>query len=436
MGSIDQSSSVFSPIKAIPYDEAYRVTAALAADKTADKVDLGAGVYKADDGKSWTLPSVKEAISRLPDDHTYIPQAGLAPFIKGAQSLLFGELSEEQQSRISSIQTVSGTHACHVGTMFLIKNGLKPKNVFISDPSWMNHALIWECADSSINRKLYPYYHAATKSLDFEGMTACLENESVPGDVVILQTCAHNPTGLDPTKEQWMAIADLCERRKLFPFFDCAYQGFATGNFDEDAWAVRYFASRPSMELGVAQSFSKNFGLYGERVGAFHILASDGAVKPAVQSRLVRVVRSEVSSGTAFGSRIVTIVLGDESLKQQFLEENKAMSSRIKSMRAALLRELELLGTPGNWSHITSQIGMFSYTGLTAQQVQILQEKHHIFLFSSGRASISGLNSTNVKRVAEAIHSVVAEVDHNLGICSDPASTYVKGFIQAHKQVS
>ncbi|KAK2611851.1 hypothetical protein N8I77_005172 [Diaporthe amygdali] len=408
MGSLGQSTSVFSSIKAIPYDEAYQVTAALAADKTPTKVDLGAGVYKDENGLPWTLPSVKEAIARLPDDHTYLPQSGFPPFLNGARSLMFGDLPNDQDARLSSIQTASGSHACHAGAIFLIKNGLKPKNVFISDPSWMNHALIWECADSTVTRKLYPYYHAATRSLDFEGMIASLE-KSQPGDVVILQACAHNPTGLDPTKEQWVAIADICERKKLFPFFDSAYQGFASGNFDDDAWAIRYFASRPSMEMAVAQSFSKNFGLYGERVGALHILASEPGVKPAVQSQLVRVLRSEISSGTAFGSRVAAEVLDHSELKTRFLEENKKMSSRIKSMRAALVVELERLGTPGDWSHITNQIGMFSYTGLTAQQVQELRQKHHIYLFSSGRASIAGLNSNNVARVAAAINSVVLE---------------------------
>ncbi|KKY38238.1 putative aspartate aminotransferase [Diaporthe ampelina] len=256
----------------------------------------------------------------------------------------------------------------------------------------MNHALIWECADSTVTQKLYPYYHAATRSLDFEGMMASLEVGSQPGDVVILQACAHNPTGLDLNKEQWVAIADIW---------------FASGNFDDDAWAIRHFASRPSMEMAVAQSFSKNFGLYGERVGALHILASEPGVKPAVQSQLVRVLRSEISSGTAFGSRVAAEVLYDSELKARFLEENKRMSERIKDMRAALVAELERLGTPGDWSHITNQIGMFSYTGLTAQQVQELRQKHHIYLFSSGRASISGLNPNNVVRVAAAINSVV-----------------------------
>ncbi|KAL1882914.1 hypothetical protein Daus18300_000552 [Diaporthe australafricana] len=355
MGISGHSTSVFSSIEAIPYDEAYQVTAALAADKNPAKVDLGAGVYKDENGLSWTLPSVKEAIARLPDDHAYLPQSGFPPFLNGARSLMFGNLSNDQDARLSSIQTASGSHACHAGAAFLIKNGLKPKNVFISDPSWMNHALIWECANSSVTQRLYPYYHAATRSLDFEGMTVSLERDSQPGDVVILQACAHNPTGLDPNKEQWVAIADICERKKLFPFFDSAYQGFASGNFDDDAWAIRYFANRPSMEMAVAQSFSKNFGLYGERVGALHILASEPGVTPAVQSQLVRVLRSEISSGTAFGSRITAAVLQDPELKSRFFEENKTMSSRIRTMRAALVAELGRLGTPGDWSHITRQ---------------------------------------------------------------------------------
>ncbi|CAJ2506733.1 Uu.00g079190.m01.CDS01 [Anthostomella pinea] len=406
MGSLDQSASVFSSLDSIPYDEAYRVLAAFTKNPSPDKISLGAGVYRDGEGKPWTLTSVKQAIPRLPDNYDYLPQGGFPPFISASRKLLLGDLSERVDEKLISIQTVSGTGACHVGAVLLI-NSFKPKNVWISDPTWINHSLIWECAGPDVTRKFYPYYHAETRSFDFEGMIAALDGGAERGDVVILQACAHNPTGLDPSKEQWKSIADICEKKGLISFFDTAYQGFASGDVDEDAWAVRHFAERGTLELCIAQSFSKNFGLYGERVGAFHLLARDAAVKPAVQSQLVRIVRSEVSCSPSFGCKIVATVLNDEKLRSQWVEDLKTMSSRIRSMREALLKELQSRGTPGSWDHIVSQIGMFSYTGLNKEQVKELESQHHIYLLSSGRASIPGLTSHNVARVAQAIDAVV-----------------------------
>ncbi|KAI0597549.1 aspartate aminotransferase [Biscogniauxia sp. FL1348] len=407
MGSLSQPESAFSSLKPIPYDEAFRLTKAIAEDTNPQKVSLGAGVYQDESGKFWTLPSVKKAISLLPDNHEYLPQGGFAPFVEASRRLLFGDaLSARIDGRLTSVQTVSGTGACHVGTVFLSKS-VGPQNVWISDPSWINHALIWECADPAVARRLYPYYDAETRSFDFAGTLAALERGAQPGDVVVLQACAHNPTGLDPTREQWAAIADICERKGLIPFFDTAYQGFASGDVDADAWAIRHFVERGALEICVAQSFSKNFGLYGQRVGALHVLSRDPATQPAVQSQLVRILRSEVSSSPAFGARIVAAVLGDPVLRAEWLEDLKTMSSRIRSMREALLAELKRRGTPGEWDHVVSQIGMFSYTGLNKEHVSELAEKHHIYLMSSGRASIPGLTPENVSRVAEAIDSVV-----------------------------
>ncbi|KAI1489124.1 aspartate aminotransferase [Biscogniauxia mediterranea] len=409
MGSVSQPESAFSSLRPIPYDEAFWITKAVAEDTHPQKVSLGAGVYQDENGKFWTLPSVKKAIPLLPDTHDYLPQGGFAPFVEASRKLLFGEaLVARVGDRLTSIQTVSGTGACHVGAVFLDKS-VRPKNVWISDPSWINHALIWECAGpGATTRRSYPYYDAATRSFDFAGARAALEGGGAQrGDVVVLQACAHNPTGLDPTREQWAALADICERKGLIPFFDAAYQGFASGDVDEDAWAVRHFVERGSLELCVAQSFSKNFGLYGQRVGALHVLSRNPATGPAVQSQLIRIVRSEVSTSPAFGARIVATVLGDPALRGEWLQDLKTMSSRIKSMREALLRELKRRGTPGSWDHIVSQIGMFSYTGLNREHVKELAEKHHIYLMASGRASIAGLTPENVSRVAEAIDSVV-----------------------------
>ncbi|KAI1255180.1 hypothetical protein MGN70_003244 [Eutypa lata] len=406
MNNISHSFSIFDSVEFSPYDDAYKVLAAFADDSHPDKVSLGAGVYRDDDAQPWTLSSVKKAIPLLPDNHDYLPFGGFPPFLEVSRELLFGSLIQELGHRLSTIQTVSGTGAAHVGTVFLI-NAINPRTVWISDPSWINHSLIWECAGPTVQRKFYPYYNPNSRSLDFSGMINTLQNDAEKGDVVILQACAHNPTGLDPSKSQWSEIADVCEARGLIPFFDSAYQGFASGDPDEDAWAVRHFARRSALEIGVAQSFSKNFGLYGERVGAFHLLTTDPSLKPAIQSQLVRIIRSEVSSSPSFGCRIVAAVFADDRLREQWQSDLKTMSARIKSMREALYTELQRLGTPGDWGHIVSQIGMFSYTGLEKEQVQTLQDEHHVYLLPNGRASIPGLTSQNVAQVAKAIDSVV-----------------------------
>ncbi|KAH7064930.1 aspartate aminotransferase, partial [Macrophomina phaseolina] len=237
-------------------------------------------------------------------------------------------------------------------------------------------------------------------------MLRTLDAEAQPGDVILLHACAHNPTGIDPSPAQWSAIADLCERKGLFPFFDSAYQGFASGDLDADAASIRLFASR-GFELAVAQSFSKNFGLYGQRAGALHLLLNDAGVQPRTLSQLVRLVRGEFSTTPVHGARIVATILSDQALREQWLVDLNVMARRIKEMRGRLYEGLKKRGTPGSWDHIVEQIGMFSYTGLSAQQVRRLRDEHHVYLMSSGRASIAGLNTRNVEAAAAAIDAVV-----------------------------
>jgi len=230
--------------------------------------------------------------------------------------------------------------------------------------------------------------------------------------VVLLHSCAHNPTGVDPTQEQWKQIAAVIRERRHFPFFDTAYQGFASGDLAKDAWAIRYFAQE-GFELCVAQSFAKNFGLYGERAGAFHFLAGPGAEATAasahIASQLAILQRSEISNPPAYGARIAGLVLNDPALFAQWEEDLRTMSGRIIQVRSQLRQKLEARGTPGTWDHITSQIGMFSFTGLSEKQVLILREKWHIYMTKNGRISMAGLNSHNLDYVAEAIDSTVRE---------------------------
>lgn len=237
--------------------------------------------------------------------------------------------------------------------------------------------------------------------------------ESAPeGSIILLHACAHNPTGVDPTQDQWKELATLMKQKSHFPFFDCAYQGFASGDLNRDAWAIRYFVEQ-GFELLVAQSYAKNFGLYGERAGCFHFVTSPGAeakdTVSRVGSQLAILQRSEISNPPAYGARIASLVLNDADLFAQWEENLREMSGRIISMRQALKKHLDELKTPGTWDHIVDQIGMFSFTGLSEKQVLKIREEAHVYMTKNGRISMAGLNTKNVKYFAEAVDKVVRE---------------------------
>lgn len=387
MPSTTRGGSVLAGLVPVPLDEIFALNRAFVTDPDPHKVSLGAGVYRADDGKPWPLPVVERAEKQLLDEgspfrHEYSAIEGDVAFLEVARNLMFGfnrHGSSDAKERIASVQTVAGTGANHLGALFL-KTHMKPKNVWLSSPSWVNHLAIWQIA--GVNCKIYPYYNAASRSLDFDGMMAALEAEGQEGDVLLLHACAHNPTGLDPTKEQWRAIADLCERKRVFPFFDSAYQGFASGSVEEDAWAVRYFfENKPDMEMCVAQSFSKNFGLYGQRVGAFHYVLNEDSkdLQEAVLSNLCQLIRGEYSMGPVFGCSIVKRVLTDDKLTAEWHENLKTMSSRIRSMREALYEELIRLGTPGTWEHIVQQV-IFSARKDVWTRIELTLTERHVLL--------------------------------------------------------
>lgn len=357
----------------------------------------------------------KRILSDSPSlNHEYLPIQGFEPFLSVARQLTLGEC-DDSQSHVVSIQTISGTGANHLGAAFLAEQ-LKPRHVFISDPTWSNHHLVWEVAAPGVVQKTYPYYNRSTRTLDFDGMTTTLEQTAEEGDVVLLHACAHNPTGIDPTRDQWKALAQLIKRKKLFAFFDSAYQGFATGDVDADAWAIRHFqqelftgeyASERPQGMCIAQSFAKNFGLYGERVGAFHLVLPVETPLSGPQSQLMRLVRAEISNAPLFGCRIVHAILSDPDLTDMWKQDLQTMSGRIKRMRSLLRREIERDPKTGDWGHLESQIGMFSFTGLSEEQVVRLRDVHHVYLMLNGRASMSGLNDGNVKHVADAIRNVI-----------------------------
>ncbi|KAJ5673287.1 pyridoxal phosphate-dependent transferase [Penicillium longicatenatum] len=425
MGSISDPSvlknsashSLFSSLSPTPVDEPFAVNGAYIQDTYPDKVNLGIGVYRTATGSPWPLRVVEEAEKQLHQEsdvnrHEYLTIQGDREFLRLASNLVFGFDKQKQaktvesKSRVISIQTVSGTGANRLGAELLARN-IQPGCVWVPDPTWANHHTIWELA--GVRRKSYPYYDSKTKSFDFEGTLRTLSSAD-KNDVVILHACAHNPTGADPTKEQWKLLAELCKAKGLIPFFDLAYQGFASGNLEQDAWAIRHFFSySPQLEFCVAQSFSKNFGLYGQRVGALHVVTPTVSeeVSQNVLSNLCHLVRGEYSMAPRGGSEIVRTVLGNEALKDKWFEDLVTMSERIRQMRQALFDELIKLQTPGDWTHILKQIGMFTYIGLSEEQVLKIRSKHHIYMLISGRISISGLNESNVKYVAKGIDDVV-----------------------------
>lgn len=402
------ATSKFSGVENAPPIEVFALTKAYTEDPFLQKVNLGVGAYRTDEGKPWVLPVVRQVEKLMADDMTlnkeYLPVLGYEPLAASATRMLLGPDSPSlKEGRATGVQCLSGTGALRVGAEFLARIA-KHKVVYSSNPTWGNHSLVFLNAGFESYRS-YRYWDEAKKGLDFDGMIEDLKN--APADsVIILHACAHNPTGIDPTKEQWKQIADVIEERGLFTFFDSAYQGFASGDLDNDAWAVRYFDSR-GFEMVCSQSFAKNFGLYNERVGNLTIVTKDAAVIAPVRSQITLLVRANYSNPPQHGARIVGTVLNDPALNEQWKGHIKTMAERIIAMRAGLRERLEKLGTPGTWNHITDQIGMFSFTGLGPLAVEKLISEHHIYLLKGGRISMCGITTQNVDYVAECIHKVV-----------------------------
>ncbi len=301
-----------------------------------------------------------------------------------------------------SAQAISGT-----GGLWLLANWLKAWHsgpVLIPNPTWGNHKAIFKMAGVPVQD--YRYFNAKTNGLDFDGMCADLA-KAPAGSTVLLHACAHNPTGVDPSPEQWKEISSVVKKAKLLAFFDVAYQGFASGDPARDAFAVRHFAAE-GHDIMLTQSFAKNFGLYGERVGAAHILTSSPAEQKAVDSQLKLIVRPAYSNPPIYGARVVNHILSDPALTAEWGEELKFMSGRMTKARKMLRDELERLGGGGRtWNHVTDQIGMFCFTGLSTKEVNTLINKYHIYLTQDGRISISGVNPANVKYLAQSIISTV-----------------------------
>lgn len=407
-------------ITQLPPDPLFGLKARYLKDSRENKVDLGIGAYRDDNGQPWILPSVKLAENLLQNsssyNHEYLPIAGLPEFTSAAAKVVLGADSKAiAEDRVVSAQSLSGTGALHVAGRFIRElyksedGSSEPPVIYLSDPTWANHVQIFNVL--GLKTAFYPYWNSDNKSLCLEGFLKAIE-EAPSGSVFVLHATAHNPTGLDPKPEEWTKILKAISDKKHLPLFDSAYQGFSSGSLDNDAWAVRQAVNDSSYEfpgIVICQSFAKNVGMYGERVGAVHIILSkhDSSLNEAVKSHLAKITRSELSNPPAYGAKIVAKILNTPELYKQWEQDLLTMSSRISAMRKALVLELQRLQTPGTWTHITEQQGMFSFTGLTPEQVSKLETEYGVYLLGSGRASIAGLNPGNVGHVAAAIDAVV-----------------------------
>lgn len=394
-------------VQAAPPDAILGLTAAFKEDSRPEKINLSVGVYQDENGKTPTLDCVTTAEQRLATSaslKSYLPIPGAPEYGESVRELAFGPDHEVVQSgRAATAHTPGGTGALRVAGDFL-KANFPDLTLWLSNPTWPNHPNIFAAAGLPL--KSYPYFDKAANGLDFEAMLAAI-NEIPAGDAILLHGCCHNPTGIDPTAEQWTKIADAVYGRGLLPILDFAYQGFADG-IQEDAVGLRAFA-RPGSDLLVCSSFSKNFGLYRERVGALSIICPAADQVKAVQSQLNKVIRCNYSNPPAHGAAIVNTVLRDAELRAQWEGEVATMRDRINGMREQLVASLAEKQVPGDYSFITSQRGMFSFSGLTKDQVETLRDEHAIYIVGSGRINVAGLTPANVDHVAEAISQVVGQ---------------------------
>lgn len=375
-------------------------------DPRSDKVNLSIGLYYNEDGIIPQLKAVAEAEARLnADPHgasLYLPMEGLNTYRNAIAPLLFGaDHAVLAQKRVATIQTLGGSGALKVGADFL-KKYFPDSGVWVSDPTWENHVAIFEGAGFKV--ATYPWFDSETNGVRVDALLEKL-NTLPERSIVLLHPCCHNPTGADLTNAQWDAVIEVLKARNLIPFLDIAYQGFGAG-MEEDAYAIRAVASA-GLPVLVSNSFSKIFSLYGERVGGLSVVCEDAEAAGRVLGQLKATVRRIYSSPPNFGAQVVATVLGDEQLKASWLAEVESMRKRILSMRQELVNVLKEAVPGHNFDYLLKQRGMFSYTGLSAAQVERLREEFGVYLIASGRMCVAGLNASNVHRVAQAFAAVM-----------------------------
>ena len=395
--------SLFSGVQQAPPDAILGLTEQFKADTNPQKVNLGVGVYQDASGKLPLLRCVEAAEKKLAEAAAakgYLPIDGLATYDADVKDLVFGEGSGVHD-RVVTVQALGGTGALKVGADFLRQVNPEAK-VLISNPSWENHQALFTRAGFTVEK--YAYYDAEAKGVDFEGMLADLR-AAAPGTVVVLHACCHNPTGYDLTADQWDQVIETVLAGDLVAFLDMAYQGFSEG-LEEDGATVRKFAERvPS--FFVSTSFSKSLSLYGERVGALSIVCADAEEAKRVLSQVKIVIRTNYSNPPTHGAQLAATVLSDADLRAQWVDELGEMRDRIKAMRGALVEGLKAAGVEGDYSYITDQVGMFSFSGLTKDQMVRLRNEFGVYGTDTGRICVAALNDDNVGYVSESIAAVL-----------------------------
>ena len=395
---------MFCHLNAMPADPILGLLVKYKQDENPLKIDLGVGVYKNELGHTEILNCVKKAEKyRLETEDTkvYIGPTGSAQFNDEMTKLIFGTHKVLFEDRVRTISTPGGTGALRVAAEFI--NTCKPgATIWVSNPTWANHLALFQAAGLTV--KTYPYYDYENKCLDFEGMLATLKDVS-NDDVVLLHACCHNPSGMDLTNNQWQQIAEIAKDIGFMPLIDMAYQGFGTG-LDEDAYGLRLLADSVN-EMIVCSSCSKNFGLYRERIGACSLVGKSTLIVEKAFTVLLSIIRGIYSMPPAHGAAIVEIILSSDELRAQWYQELKIMRDRINNNRQLLVNKLKSKGVTRDFSFITHQAGMFSFLGITAQQVKQLQDEYSIYMVDSSRMSIAGIATNNVDYLAQSIAKIL-----------------------------
>jgi len=397
--------SMFSAVAMAPRDPILGLNEQFAADTSPHKVNLGVGVYYDDEGKLPLLACVRQAEQQMnasPKARGYLPIDGIAAYDQAVKSLVFGATSEPVTSgRVATVQALGGTGGLKIGADFLRQ--LSPQaQVLISDPSWENHRALFTQAGFTVGS--YAYYDAARRGVNFDGMLAALHGAAA-GTIVVLHACCHNPTGYDITPAQWDQVVAACQARQLVPFLDMAYQGFGHGIAEDGAVIGKFVAA--GLTFLVSTSFSKSFSLYGERVGALSVLCQDKDEAARVLSQLKIMIRTNYSNPPTHGGTVVAAVLGTPELRALWEKELGEMRVRIKQMRVALVDKLKAAGVKQDMSFITDQIGMFSYSGLSKDQMVRLRDEFSVYGTDTGRMCVAALNSKNIDYVCQSIAKVI-----------------------------
>ena len=392
--------SLFDKLELLPGDPILSLSRQFKEDTHKKKANLGVGAYKDSEGRPVVLTAVRKAETMMLEKHLnkeYPPIQGHADFINESLKLIFGE---KEIGNVFGVQTIGGTGALRIGGDFLSQH--ITKKIYLSEPTWPNHKSIFTRAGMEIG--WYPYYDATNKRLDFSGMCEAIQKMEL-NSAILFQGICHNPTGFDPSFEQWKKLSELVKKQHIIPFFDFAYQGFGD-DLDEDAKPIRYFVAQ-GHEMLVAGSYSKNLGLYGERVGTLSVVTQNKNLKDKVGSHIKQIIRGTYSMPPLQGARIVATILQSEELRKEWVHELTTMRERIKVMRCALVAGLLAKGHKDKFSFMNQQRGMFSFSGLNQEQVQRLQKEYNIYMLKNGRINVAGLNRNNMDYVIESIISVV-----------------------------